>query len=111
MHLFKKFNSLYNSHNTNANSITEISQRKILDIKSPFKINNIIRTPGIKISKKNLDLNINKNNEKISHRKTIQTGKKETQEKNKYFIHKINGLKNKIFISDSNNKKIKFIKK
>ena len=115
LHLFKKFSSLYNSHNTNANNITEISQRKILDIKSPFKINNIISTPGSKISNKNLNLNlnlnINKNNEKFSHRKTIQMGKKETQEKNKYFIYKINGLKNKIFISDSNNKKMKFIKK
>ena len=38
-------------------------------------------------------------------------GKKETKEKNKFFIYKINRLKNKIFISDSNNRKMKFIKK
>ena len=110
LHLFKKFSSLYNSHifnnNTTNNNITEISQRKILDIKSPFKINTNLRTsPGSKISNKNI-------NDKTPNRKQIQINKKEkTQEKNKYFIYKINGLKNKIFISEVNNKKMKFIKK
>ena len=52
LHLFKKFSSLYNSHNknNNNNNITEISQRKILDIKSPFKINNLHTSPGSKVS-------------------------------------------------------------
>ena len=122
LHLFKKFSSLYNSHNTqNTNNITEISQRKILNIKSPFKINNKINTPGSKISSKNVSNNINsktilesnyKTNDKNLYKNKIQTYKKEgTQEKNKYFIYKINGLKNKIFISDANNKKMKFVKK
>ena len=120
LHLFKKFSSLYNSHNTNNNNITEISQRKILDIKSPFKINNILSTPGSKISNQTISSNLNnnmlgsnyKNYVRTSYRKKMQMGKKEgIQEKNKYFIYKINGLKNKIFISDANNKKMKFVKK
>ena len=109
LHLFKKFSTLYNSHDANNtnnnNNITEISQRKILDIKSPFKVNNLHTSPGSKVSNKNI-------NDKTPNRKKIQINKKEnTQEKNKYFIYKINGVKNKIFISDANNKKMKFVKK
>ena len=121
LHLFKKFSSLYNSHNTNTNNITEISQRKILDSKSPFKINYIISTPGSKISNKYRNSNLNnnilgtnfKNFDKASFKRKMQMNNKKdiSQEKNKFFIYKINGLKNKIFISDSNNKKMKFVKK
>ena len=123
LHLFKKFSSLYNNHNThnNTNNITEISHRKILDIKSPFKINHKINTPGIKLSNNNVTNNLNKRtnlgsnykiNDKNKYKNKIQTQKREgTQEKNKYFIYKINGLKNKIFITDANNKKMKFVKK
>jgi len=37
--------------------------------------------------------------------------KGDKKEKSKYLIYKINGYKNKIFISNSNNKKMKFVKK
>ena len=121
LHLIKKLSSLYNSHNiystNNNNNITEISQRKTLDIKSPFKINNIMNTPGSKISNKNINSNIIlgsncKYHEGTTFKKNIKVNKKEgTQEKNKYSINKINGLKNKAFINDTNNKKMKFVKK
>ena len=120
LHLFKKFSSLYNNHNTNINNITEISQRKIIDKYSPFKINNIISTPGSKISNKNVKSNLTKNlfgsnfknYDKTSFKKKIQNSKKDdNKEKNKYLIYKISGLKNKIIINDGNNKKMKFVKK
>ena len=118
LHLFKKFSSLYNSHNVNIN---EISQRKTLDIKSPFKINCIINTPGSKISNKNVNSNISsniilesniKNYERISFKRNKQIHKNDgIKDKNKYFIYKINSLKNKTSISDNNNKKMKYVKK
>ena len=120
LHLIKKLSSLYNSHNiynTNNNNITEISQRKTLDIRSPFKINNIMNTPGSKISNKNINSNIIlgsncKFNEGTAFKKNTKINKKDgTQEKNKYSIYKINGLKNKPFINDANNKKMKYKKK
>ena len=120
LHLFKKFSSLYNNHNTNLNNITEISQRKIIDKNSPFKISNIINTPGSKISNKNVRSSLTKNifgsnlknYDKTTFKKKIQINKKDdTQDKNKYLIYKINGFKNKIIISDGNNKKMKFVKK
>ena len=118
LHLIKKLSSLYNSHNIYVNNnITEISQRKTLDIKSPLKINNIMNTPGSKISNKNVNSNIilgshYKNYGGTSFKKNMKMNKKDgTQEKNKYSIHKMNCLKNKAFISDTNNKKMKFVKK
>ena len=117
LHIFKKFSSLYNSNVIN-NNITDISHGKIVDIKSPNKYTNNFNTEGNKVLKTNEgNTNTNmvgnsyKNHEKSSYTKKMTILKKEFQDKNKHFIYKINGLKNQIFISDINNKKMKFVKK
>ena len=123
LHIFKKLSSLYNhtkiSSNT-INNITDISNKKMLDIKSPYKFN-IINTPASKLmSNANNNKNINmtgnsyKNNEKSSHKPKMPFHKKEgtcIQNKNKHLLYKASGLKNHILISDTNNKKMKYIKK
>ena len=122
LHLFKKFHCLYNNNNPNNNTINNtinISHKKILDKKSPFKFNNIINTPANMIMDKNTS-NINSfntighsyNNYEKIYKGKIQLHKKEpVNDKNRKLFYRINGLKNKIFINDTNNAKMKYVKK
>ena len=124
LHLFKKFTSLYNHTNVASNTIsniTDISSKKMLDIKSPYKFN-IINTPASKLTSKNVsnikNINITGNSynnyEKSSHKAKMPLHKKEgtsTHNKGKHLLYRISGLKNHILISDANNKKMKYIKK
>jgi len=121
-HLFKKFHYLYNNNNANNNSINNtinISHKKILDKKSPFKFNNIFNTPANMLMNKNAS-NINSfntidhsyNNYEKIYKGKIQLHKKEPiNDKKRNLFYRINGLKNKIFISDTNNRKMKYVKK
>ena len=122
LHLFKKFHYLYNNNNPNNNTInntTNISHKKILDKKSPFKFNNIINTPANMLMDKNTS-NINSfntighssNNYEKIYKGKIQLHKKDPiNDKKRNLFYRINGLKNKIFISDTNNTKMKYLKK
>jgi len=121
-HLFKKFHYLYNNNNPNNNTINNtinISHKKILDKKSPFKFNNIINTPLNMLMDKN-NSNFNNfntighsyNNYEKVYKGKMQLHKKEpVNDKNRNLFYRINGLKNKIYISDTNNSKMKYIKK
>ena len=124
LHLFKKFSSLYNNsnmnnYNFNFNNITEISHRKIIDKKSPYKFSNILNTPANKNLNKNVN-NINnnivrnsyENLGKLSYKGKMKLNKRdENFDKNRHFIYRINKMKNQIFIINKNNIKMKFIKK
>jgi len=123
LHIFKKFTSLYNHTNVNSNTInntTDILNKKTLDIKSPYKFS-IINTPASKmmsnasnIKNFNITGNSYKNYEKSSHKAKMPFQKKEgtlTYKKNKHLLYKVSGLKQHILISDTNNKKMKYIKK
>ena len=123
LHIFKKFTSLYNNTNANSNTInniTDIPNKKTLDIKSPYKFN-IINTPASKLMNNvsniksiNMTGNSYKNYEKSSYKAKMPFHKKEgtlTYNKNKHLLYKVNGLKNHILICDTNNKKMKYIKK
>ena len=117
-YLIKKYNSLYNTYRTNMNNTIEISQRKMKDKQTPFKVNNIGSTPGTKISIKNERINLNnnilrnyhKNNDKLSYQKKMKIDKKEDIQNNNKFYSTIKNLKNKNFIIDTNNKKMRFVK-
>ena len=125
MHLFKKFHYLYNNNTNNnnnnntINNTTNISHKKILDKKSPFKFNNIINTPANILMDKNSNtinsfntIGHSYNNYEKTYKGKIQLHKKEPiNDKNRNLFYRINGLKNKIFISDTNNKKMKYVKK
>ena len=123
LHILKKFTSLYNHPNVNSNTInniTDISNKKTLDIKSPHKFN-IINTPASKLMNNvsniksiNMTGNSYNNYEKSSHKAKMPFHKKEgasTYNKSKHLLYKVSGLKNHIFITDTNNKKMKYIKK
>jgi hypothetical protein len=122
LHLFKKFHYLYNNNNPNnknINNTINISHKKILDKKSPFKFNNILNTPANMLIDKNTS-NINSfntighsyNNYEKIYKGKIQLHKKEPiNDKKRNLFYRINGLKNKIFISDTNNTKMKYLKK
>ena len=123
LHIFKKFSSLYNHTNINSNTInniTDISNQKTFSIKSPYKFD-IINTPASKLmsnvsnSKRiNMIGNSYNNYEKSSRKPKMPFHKKEgtsTYNKNKYLLYRVSGLKHRILISDTNNKKMKYIKK
>ena len=122
LHLFKKFNYLYKNNNSISKTInnTNISHKKIIDIKSPYNFNNIVGKSAHKKMNKN-SCKINSFNEKGNsykiYEKTTLNGKtklhkkEEIHGKNKHIFYKINGIKNRIFIGDTNNKKMKYVKK